>query len=1181
MKRIALAILATSVAGAALAAEPQTGKRTKREVEVKAGSQKFTTAPTAQKQQASGPTMKSDEFVQRKQGQVRKLGDKEIDLLKRLIQSATKRDPDLPDYYFRLAESYGEKSRYFDFQARELDQKIHESKTQSEKNTLTARQKNYDAEARKWLTEGVKVFLVIAQSTEPNFTNYPKMDQVLFSLAFLLQQAKKTDEARVFFQRLIKDYPQSKYIPDAWLSFAEYYFNEGDMSKALTLYDKVSQYPESGVYAYSVYKQGWCYLNLRDHTKALDKFVAVVKIADQRKEDPSAKQLQREAKKDIVRAYGGEEKAAADKAWPFFQKVGGDYAPKMLEMLAELYFSTGKFVEAIKVYRQMIGLNPGSERVCAWQNEVVKASLAATPKAEQVKEVQRLANVNESIQGKKDLKKEISEECRQSTAGILRELATIWHKEAQKTQNNDTYALAGQLYREYLARFPNEKDVPQMRFYYAELQFKLGEVFGKKEYWTEAAETYGKVLADNPTGPNRNEAAYAAVIAWKNALNVQDKDVGKAPEGAAATKAMELSEEMRKMIAAFDAYLKYVPDAPERVQILYNKARIYYEHNRFEEAGPAFDEVATKYSSHELAPFAANLYLDCLNILKKYDELEKVVDRYLANAELNQDPAMHDQLMKLKQGSRWKHAEQMREQKNYRQAAELWESIADDYPTWDRYPQALFNAANMYEAAYLIGRAIAVRGRLIKWDEEQYAKTKRHDKQAQKAIYLIGANYHALAWYDKAADYYERFAREFPGEKEAVEALASATLFRMGLAEDDKAISDADLFVKNYGRRPATARDAAAVNFDMYKIYEKRREWDKVIKHLSQYLKAWGSQGGVDRSIIAHMKIAEILWRQSCPEEGVNGACIKIERTKARAVKKIEVKRKGKKRLIVGADINMKQCGPETKSKITSFPRKPNLSKEAMSHVSKALSLYGGGKALEKVPGRNDADKQARTLEMMYAVSQARFMQAEQKYEDFIRMAIPTDLTFDEGKKGENKKKVEDSKKRLEKWFEEKSKALETSRTIYQEVIGFKVAHWAIAAAARVGQLYQSFSDQLYTAPIPVPPAMPKELTDQLRYLDAQTKVDIETEFKQTYRDTYCDTLEEKARIPEEKAIEGLKTCLDKSTEVSWFNEWSTLCESELNQIQPTEYPIASEIRARPGYVARMYGRPSVVEEVK
>ncbi len=1179
MKTSVFAIFLSSAAlgagaGVSAGASAGSGARTKREVEIKAAKAVRTAAPTAAPQeQPKGPTVKGDAFIQAKQGQIAKLSDKEIALLKRLIESASKRDPDLADYYYRLAEAYGDKSQYYDFKARELDQKIFDAKTNSEKKALQTRQKNNETEAKKWLTEGVKTYLYVAQSREPQFLQYPKLDHVLFSLAFLLQQAKKTDEARVFFQRLIKEYPQSKFIPDAWLSFAEFYFVEGDMAKALTLYDKVAQYPDSRVFAYAVYKMGWCHINLQEPDKALRKFVEVIKIAQERKDDPNSKALEREAKKDVVRAYASV--GAPEKAWPFFKDKGGEYAPKMLEMLAELYFSMGKFAESIKVFRQLIANTPESERVCAWQNEIMKATLAAGSKADQVKEVQRLANLYDSIKDK-GLKKETVEECRQSTAGILRELSTIWHKEAQKTQNNDTYTLAGQLYREYLERFPGEKDVPTMRFYFAELQFKLGEVYGKREYWVLAAETYTQVVQDDPKGPHRNEAAFAAVIGWKNALNVKD-DLSEKNVNADPTKPIELSDELRKMIGAFDIYLKYVPDAPERVQIVYNKARIYYEHNRYEEAAPLFDEVATRYSKHELAVFAANLYLDCLNVMKKYDELDRTVDRYIASEDLTADASMKDQLQKLKQGSRWKHAEQLRDEKQYKQAGELWESIALDYPTWERFPQSLFNAANMYEAAYLIGAAIRVRGQLIKWDEEKYVTTKKHDPQAQRAIFLIGANYHALAWYDKAADYYERFARDFPGEKDAVEALASATLFRMGLGDDAKALEDADLFVKIYGKRPQHAKDAAAVFFDMYKIYEKQRDSEKVQKHLGQYLKAWGAQGGVDRQIIARVKLGELLWRYSCGDPGVNGACIKLERVRARAVK--EVKLKGKKK-VVAAEINMKQCGPDTKSRITVFARKPGLAQEAQNHFKTALSAYGGGAAVAKVPGRSDADKQSRTMEMMYAVSQARFAQAEQAYEAFLKIAFPEGLTFDPGKKDENKKKVEESQKRFAKWLDDKAKALDTAANGYREVITMKVAHWAIAASARIGQLYQNFSDQLYTAPIPTPPALPKEVQEQLSYLDVQSRTDIETEYKQTFRDNYCDTMTDKAEPIEAKAVEGLETCLRKSTELSWFNEWSTLCESELNQINPTGYPIASEIRARPGYVAKVFGKPSIINPV-
>ena len=109
-------------------------------------------------------------------------------------------------------------------------------------------------------------------------------------------------------------------------------------------------------------------------------------------------------------------------------------------------------------------------------------------------------------------------------------------------------------------------------------------------------------------------------------------------------------------------------------------------------------------------------------------------------------------------------------------------------------------------------------------------------------------------------------------------------------------------------------------------------------------------------------------------------------------------------------------------------------------------------------------------------------------------------------------------------------------------------AQWTIAAAARVGQLHQDFAGQLYTAEIP------KDLpeTDQ---------------WGNHPRDLYCTQLEDKAEKVEAKAVEGFRACLTAATQQSWFNQWSHLCEAELNQMQPVEFPMASEVKPEAGYV--------------
>jgi hypothetical protein len=57
------------------------------------------------------------------------------------------------------------------------------------------------------------------------------------------------------------------------------------------------------------------------------------------------------------------------------------------------------------------------------------------------------------------------------------------------------------------------------------------------------------------------------------------------------------------------------PGEPEPIECKYTIARAYFEARHFAEAAPVFRDVARSESNHELAVFAAQLYLESLNVL--------------------------------------------------------------------------------------------------------------------------------------------------------------------------------------------------------------------------------------------------------------------------------------------------------------------------------------------------------------------------------------------------------------------------------------------------------------------------------------------------------------------------------------------------------------------------------------
>ena len=206
----------------------------------------------------------------------------EIQSLQKLIKlSAGDGDKDLPGYYFRLAELLWEESQYFFFEANRKDGEIIAlPKGDPRLPRLQAERAEDDRQFKALQRQAVALYRAIIKK----YPKYERLDEVLFFLARnLLQRDRADEDAMKAYRALIKSFPESPYVPDAWMAFGEYYFdraNKGDrtgnLKKALEAYQKAASYQESSVYGYALYKQGWVQFNLGNFPAALDLFRAVV-----------------------------------------------------------------------------------------------------------------------------------------------------------------------------------------------------------------------------------------------------------------------------------------------------------------------------------------------------------------------------------------------------------------------------------------------------------------------------------------------------------------------------------------------------------------------------------------------------------------------------------------------------------------------------------------------------------------------------------------------------------------------------------------------------------------------------------------------------------------------------------------------------------------------------------------
>ncbi len=1012
----------------------------------------------------TGPALQIDMSTQlgreKTRARTEELLVREIQILERLVRNSPVDDPRRPEVLLRLAETQFEMQMAQTATVRSFDDPIYEActrdKDQARCKAAVDAQKQAVAALNATRDDSIRTYATLVRD-HPNFN---RMDEVLFSLAFALQEQDQFEKARAVYRRLIKDYPQSRFVPNAYLSFAEYYFADGDMDAAAKFYGKVIEFPpkNNSVYGYALYKLAWVEYNRERYRQSLEGFVAILEFARKNQYATDASNLARQARREMVLPYS--HYGSPGKALEFFRRYAKNEAEahEMLENLAELYYDTGQWPKAITVYHKLMADMPKSDSLCDWQTKVTDAVISSQGKGAQIVELKRLVDIYRTF-GKTSRPADKVAECKEQTATTVYRLATAWHREAvgtdasPGTKNKKTMAQSAVLYRTLLKEFPDmeqmtfenidKRDWPseyKISYFYAELLWKMEE-------WSQCGPAFDEVVELNPQGEFTSDAAYAAVLCYNNLYQQQyvpretttkfvsntDRKAKNRTKDAPSAKfeTKKFTPLQEGMLEAFNRYVCYVDNAEDLATIKYRRARIYYEANRFEEAAVLFRDIAFNHKESELSEYAANLYLDCLNILGTQiddpriacvHELSGSIDpmaaSFCGSDELSdQHPDLCETLSTLQCQVRRQEAETYEKTEQYKKAAATYVRIYRRHAECGEMDEMLYNAAINFEAAHLLGRAIQVRSVLIdRYPESQLSK---------KAIYLIGQNFQALAYYEQAAKYYEQFARKFPGENgsncsaddkaagicpNAIEGLEQATFFRIGLGDDAAAMEDAELFAKNYRRK--LPRQTSQVMFSIGSIYERQKRYPQVIGHYQDYLKQYSKVGLPHQVIEANTAIGRAYW-----------------------------------------ELNRK--------------------KEAKKYFQAAVRGWSSG-APKRIRGLNDTSKETKVAyigDALDAAAEAQFYLAEYEFADFEKVAFPK---YTGGKSMAKVKKWSDTE--FKKWVKKKQGVLRSAEVEYAKVAKMSVeadgvkmqsAPWQIAAASRTGEMYRSFVDEFRDAPIP------------------------------------------------------------------------------------------------------------------
>lgn len=791
-----------------------------------------------QKTTVGGPQLAYERFRQQVQVEVAAKREAQITGLVRLLELGPPPE-EIPDLRFRLAELYADKARAAFFAGQEKDDAMLRA-SEEQKASLQAEKTQAAEDAKAWAQNALEVY----SSIRAEHPNYARMPEVLFALGQSYWTAGQFEDSLEPYADLIRRFEKSPLVAEAWIAFGEYYFNEGDVRKALKSYENAAENKRSRVYGFALYKQAWCFYNMAEWRKALRKFEATV-LFSQLSEEMSGENkiaLGREAQADWVRTYvhvGSSDRARFEIAELLDLEKCTGRCLKLLEGLAGLWMEEGYFDASADVYRQLTRLEPESLRNPLRQAKVVDLVDRMGDKSTTVEEAKKLVAIFSAAKKRfaampAGTEKEDAEidldEAGIISEGALRRLAQEWNKEARKTRQEATFGRAEGMYRSYLEIFPDAAQAYNMRFQYADLLYKL-------ERFDDAAKNYRVVVEAKPEdGTHLIEAANDNILAVEEHL----RDLRlKLPEDLKAP--TDLHPQHQRLVDAAQRYLKLVPakKAGDKLPAVKLKvARVFYAYNRFEPALEGFDELVRSHPRSEQAVVAANLVVDVHNLNKDWSALYAAARRYLDDADLvDGRPELKSELARFGEYAKFALIQQLKEKLEGEKAdvspvASGFEEFYREFPKSDKADQALFNASVLWDKLGERGRADRLRATLL----DEYPQSKL---RADVAFY-VAKQHEQRTEYGAAAKAYQRFAKEFPKDERARDALFDASVFHAATGRTRTAAKIREIYLGTYGRDPKAKDELQRMEFAIAEDLEKGRRLGEAAKAYGRFVKKHG-----------------------------------------------------------------------------------------------------------------------------------------------------------------------------------------------------------------------------------------------------------------------------------------------------------------------------------------------------
>jgi TolA-binding protein len=654
------------------------------------------------------------------------------------------------------------------------------------------------------------------------YPRFRKIDTVLYLYAFSLRDQGRLGDSTKYFQIILDRFPHSRFIADAWMAIAEFRFYEQQNYKSsLAAYEKVLEHPKSALFDLALFKTAWCYWKLGDTGRSAQRFKDVLDLAKKKAgktaaEQKRAEELSGQALEYLVELFTEDDTKSAQDAFEFLAQIGGkEYSQKILARLAETVFDQTRYERAAEAYRLLNTLDPNGADAPDNQKRVVECQQLLGDPAGAVREMRKLA-ADYGPRGawaaaNKDRPNALAH-ARQLAEEQIRTLAKSLHAEAQanekqnKVVDKERYARAAEAYEFYLANFPDAADAIELRYLRADiLYFKLGRL-------PEAGNEYLTIGKSKPPGKYHKDALLQAMTAFEKLRK---------PTGGKR----EITESDRKFADAADIYATLFPTDKDIVTVIFKNGQFFFDYGDYDEAVKRFGLIVEGHPDDPNAGAAGDRILESLSKAKDYENIEQWARR-LKKTKPFAARSEQDRLDRMIVVAVMKSGEKYASQGKYAEAAGFFMRVPREYPRDPKAPQALHNAATIWERGKKPDEAVAAYKELA----EKYPQS----PEAADALYTAAHIEESIASYDRAAVLYEQVVTRFPQSKHSAEALRNAGILRQTLGENEKAIAH----YASYARRYKDHGDAKELAFQVAVVRERQQDWKSAAQSFEEYARA-------------------------------------------------------------------------------------------------------------------------------------------------------------------------------------------------------------------------------------------------------------------------------------------------------------------------------------------------------